>query len=191
LMVGTWLAPEGLKHGIGERDLHAPAGKSAEPLGRSPGIQSDSRLPASFSADTKRAIEASAPKPRSPSTEVVPSDVDLRDEEVISIGSYIDPDDPTTWPRDDNAEIISIGEYVDPDDPATWPLEQNPEIISIGEYVDPDGSAASSVAASPEIRHLGEFVDPQAQNSWPVDGVNEVVEIGEYIDPDDLSNGSR
>jgi len=191
LMVGTWLAPEGLKHDMGERDLHAPAEKSAEHLGGSPGLQSDSRPPASFSADTKPGIEASASKPRSPSTEDVPSDVDLRDEDVISVGSYIDPDDPTTWPQDDNAEIISIGEYVDPDDPDTWPLEQNAKIISIGEYVDPDGPAASSVAASPEILHLGEFVDPQAQNSWPADGVNEIVDIGEYIDPDDPSNGSR
>ena len=46
---------------------------------------------------------------------------DLDQDGVINIGEPIDPDDPSTWPVDENTEVINIGEPMDPDDPSTWP----------------------------------------------------------------------
>ena len=64
--------------------------------------------------------------------------VELDQDGVINIGEPMDPDDPSTWPVDENTEVINIGEPMDPDDPSTWPQPESTEVINIGEPMDPD-----------------------------------------------------
>ena len=42
--------------------------------------------------------------------EVAVDVIDLDQGGVIHIGEPMDPDDPSTWPVDENTEVISIGE---------------------------------------------------------------------------------
>ena len=90
--------------------------------------------------------------------------VEVDQDGVVNIGEPMDPDDPATWPVNENTEVINIGEPMDPDDPSTWPVDENTEVINIGEPMDPD--------------------DP---STWPVDDNTEVINIGEPMDPDDPS----
>jgi hypothetical protein len=111
-------------------------------------------------------------------------------EEVINIGEYMDPDDPSTWPQDENQEVVNIGEYMDPDDPSTWPVAENSEVVDIGEYMNPDDPSTWPVSADSDatVVNIGEYRDPDKPQFWPVEGDGEVVNIGEYLDPDDPSS---
>ena len=64
--------------------------------------------------------------------------IDLDQDGVINIGEPMDPDDPSTWPVDENTEVINVGEPMAPDDPTIWPQRESTEVINIGEPMDPD-----------------------------------------------------
>jgi len=109
------------------------------------------------------------------------------DEEVINIGEPMDPDDPSTWPQDENQEVINIGEPMDPDDPSTWPQDENQEVINIGEPMDPDDPSTWPQDENQEVINIGEPMDPDDPSTWPQDENQEVINIGEPMDPDDPS----
>ena len=89
---------------------------------------------------------------------------------VINIGELMDPDDPSTWPVDENTEVINIGEPMDPDDPSTWPVDENTEVINIGEPMDPDDPSTWPVDENTEVINIGEPMDPDDPLTWPRDG---------------------
>ena len=124
--------------------------------------------------------------------EVVAEEVnDLDQDGVINIGEPMDPDDPSTWPVDENTEVINIGEPMDPDDPSTWPVDENTEVINIGEPMDPDDPSTWPVDESTEVINIGEPMDPDDPLTWAQPEGAEVINIGEPMDPDDPSTWPR
>ena len=120
--------------------------------------------------------------------EVVAEEVNNLDEGgVINIGEPMDPDDPSTWPVDENTKVINIGAPMDPDDPSTWPQPENTEVISIGEPMDPDDPSTWPQPENTEVINIGEPMDPDAPSTWPQSKNTEVINIGEPMDPDDPS----
>lgn len=123
--------------------------------------------------------------------EAEPSAVEPGAETVINIGEPMDPDDPSTWPVDENTEVINIGEPMDPDDPSTWPVDENTEVINIGEPMDPDDPSTWPVDESTEVINIGEPMDPDDPLTWAQPEGAEVINIGEPMDPDDPSTWPR
>ena len=124
--------------------------------------------------------------------EVVAKEVNNLDQDgVINIGEPMDPDDPSTWPVDENTEVINIGEPMDPDDPSTWPVDENTEVINIGEPMDPDDPSTWPVDESTEVINIGEPMDPDDPSTWAQPEGAEVINIGEPMDPDDPSSWPR
>ena len=113
--------------------------------------------------------------------------IDLDHHGVINIGEPMDPDDPSTWPVDENIDVINIGEPMDADDPSTWPVDENTEVVNIGELMDPDDPSTWPVDENIEVINIGEPMDPDDPLTWPIDENTEVVNIGEPMDPDDPS----
>ena len=111
--------------------------------------------------------------------------IDLDQDGVINIGEPMDPDDPSTWPVDENTEVINIGEPMDPDDPSTWPVDEDNEVINIGEPMDPDDPSTWPVDENTEVINIGEPMDPDDPVTWPIDENTEVINIGELTDPDE------
>ena len=120
--------------------------------------------------------------------EVVAEEVnDLDQGGVINIGEPMDPDDPSTWPVDENTEVINIGEPMDPDDPSTWPMDENTDMVNIGEPMDPDDPSTWPVDENTEVINIGEPMDPDDPLIWPIDDNTAVINIGEPMEPDDPS----
>ena len=120
--------------------------------------------------------------------EVVAEEVNNLDEGgVINIGEPMDPDDPSTWPVNENTEVINIGEPMDPDDPSTWPVDENMEVINIGEPMDPDDPSTWPVDENTEVINIGEPMDPDDPPMWDQPNDTKVINIGEPMDPDDPS----
>ena len=117
--------------------------------------------------------------------------IDLDQDGVINIGEPMDPDDPWTWPVDENTEVISIGEPMDPDDPSTWPVNENAEVINIGEPMDPDDPSTWPEDENTEVINIGEPMDPDDPTTWPQRESTEVINLGEPMDPDDPSTWPR
>ena len=113
--------------------------------------------------------------------------IDLDQEGVINIGEPMDPDDPSTWPVDENTEVINIGEPMDPDDPSTWPMDENTDMVNIGEPMDPDDPSTWPVDENTEVINIGEPMDPDDPLIWPIDDNTAVINIGEPMEPDDPS----
>ena len=111
--------------------------------------------------------------------------IDLDQEGVINIGKPMDPDDPSTWPADENTEVINIGEPMDPDDPSTWPMDGNIEVINIGEPMDPDDPSTWLMDENTEVINIGEPMDPDDETTWFQRESTEILNIGEPMDPDD------
>ena len=130
-----------------------------------------------------------APVVVDPIAEAVIQDDAQQNSGVINIGEPMDPDDPSTWPRDDNTEVINIGEPMDPDDPSTWPQDENTEVINIGEPMDPDDPSTWPRDDNTEVINIGEPMDPDDPYSWPQSDNPEVINIGEPMDPDDPYSG--
>ena len=120
-----------------------------------------------------------------------PSSIQPGTETVINIGEPMDPDDPSTWPVDENTEVINIGEPIDPDDPSTWPRSDSTEVINIGEPMDPDDPSTWPVDENTEVINIGEPMDPGDPLTWAQSEGAEVINIGEPMDPDAPSTWPR
>ena len=117
--------------------------------------------------------------------------INLDEGGVTNIGEPKDPDDPSTWPVDENTEVINIGEPKDPDDPSTWPVDENTEVINTGEPKDPDDPSTWPIGENTDVINIGEPMDPDDPSIWPVDENTEVTNVGEPMDPDDPSTWQR
>ena len=106
---------------------------------------------------------------------------------VISIGEPMDPDDPSTWPQSETTEVINIGEPMDPDDHSTWPQSDSTEVINIGEPMDPDDPSTWLQADNFKVINIGEPMNPDDPSTWPQSESTEVINIGPPMDPDDPS----
>ena len=111
---------------ISKQEL-TPAHEAPSPAVITPQEAPLSEFPAEETVVTAQPAEA-VPKQAAP---------DRDDNGVINIGEPMDPDDPSTWPVDENTEVINIGESMDLDDPSTWLQPEDTEIINIGEPMDP------------------------------------------------------
>ncbi|MEM1190956.1 MAG: hypothetical protein AAF756_20990 [Pseudomonadota bacterium] len=172
--IGLGLHPDSESPLSSEAGVPEPEARAAE--------SSDDRI--ALSRDKISSLFVSTAPPASePSPSPAGEALGIPEEKTISIGEYIDPDDPATWSESGTGEVISIGEYIDPDDPSTWPESGNGEVISIGEYIDPDDPGSWPVGEASEPVSIGTYLDPDRPETWNFVANDDPVSVGVYKDP--------
>ena len=105
--------------------------------------------------------------------------------EVIRIGAFMDPEDPSTWPQQDDAQTIIIGEPKDSEDPSSWPQAEETEVLVIGESMDSDDPMTWTSESNPGRLEIGAPKDLNDPVTWEDDSETAPLIIGEPKDADD------
>jgi len=98
-------------------------------------------------------------------------------ERLISIGPYMDPSDPATWPEQKLSESLFFGEVMNPRDPATWGQLGASELLEVGRPLDPRDPVTWYSSQFQPINH-GPPIDPSDLLTIPQYRIGEVINVG-------------
>lgn len=104
--------------------------------------------------------------------------------EVIRIGAFMDPEDPSTWPQVDDVQTIIIGEPKDSEDPSSWPQAEETEVLLIGEPMDSDDPMTWASESNLGRLEIGAPKDLNDPVNWEDDLETAPLIIGEPKDSD-------